>query len=92
MANKKKSAPIVPILVAIIIVLVGVFIGPKVVHECADCGETFFGAGYEPSKVIEFFEGNDDEESVICEKCAEEQHALALAMGDELDDFKKEIF
>lgn len=91
MAKKKKSIPIVPILVAIIIVLVGVFVGPKVVHECADCGETFFGAGYEPSKVIEFFE-NGDEDDVICEKCAEEQHALAIAMGDELDDFKKDIF
>ncbi len=91
MAKKKKSIPIVPILVAIIIVLVGVFVGPKVVHECADCGETFFGAGYEPSKVIEFLE-NGDEDDVICEKCAEEQHALAIAMGDELDDFKKDIF
>ena len=93
MAKKKKNSnPIVLILVLIIVVLIGVFVGPKVIHECSDCGETFFGAGYEPSKVVEFLEGKDDEENVICETCAEEQHSLAIAMGDELEDFKKEIF
>lgn len=93
MAKKKKSFPIVPVLVLIIVVLVGVFVGPKVIHECAECGETILGAGYEPSKVIEFLEGNDEDDNVICEKCAEEHHALELAVGGKtLEDFKREIF
>ncbi|MBQ2963368.1 MAG: hypothetical protein IJE14_01775 [Clostridia bacterium] len=92
MAKKKKSFPIVPVLVLVIVVLVGAFVGPKVVHECADCGETFFGAGYEPSEVIEFLEGSKGDDNVICEECAEEQHAIELALGKTLEDFKLDIF
>lgn len=92
MAKKKKNNPIVLILVLIIVVLIGVFVGPKVVHECADCGETFFGAGYEPSQLNEWID-DTYEDAVICEDCAEEQHSLELALGNKtLEDFKLEIF
>lgn len=94
MAKKRKknnSSAIIAVLVVIIIALVGVFVGPKVIHECADCGETIFGAGYEPNAIVEALE-DSEEEMVICESCAEEQHAAALAFGDTLEDFEREIF
>ena len=32
-----------------------------------------------------------DEEMIICEDCAMEQHALSLAMGKSLDEFKRDF-
>lgn len=96
MAKKRKKKNnnniIIAVLVAVIVILVAVFIGPKVVHECADCGETIIGAGYEPGKLVEMLD-DSEEEMIICEACAEEQHALELAIGNKtLEDFEREIF
>jgi phenylalanyl-tRNA synthetase beta chain len=36
---------------------------------------------------------DSEEEMIICEACAEEQHALELAIGNKtLEDFEREIF
>ena len=78
----KKVLPIV--LVAVIVILGFVFV-PKLTHTCSDCGEFFVGTGYEPNVLEDMMA---DEEMIICEDCAMQQHALALAMGKSLDEFK----
>lgn len=81
----KKVLPIV--LVAVIVILGFVFV-PKLTHTCSDCGEFFVGTGYEPNALEDMM---SDEELIICEDCAMEQHALSLAMGKSLDEFKRDF-
>ena len=81
----KKVLPIV--LVAVIVILGFVFV-PKVTHTCSDCGEFFVGTGYEPNALEDLMA---DEEMIICEDCATEQHALSIAMGKSLEDFKRDF-
>ena len=33
-----------------------------------------------------------DDEQIICEECAEKQHAISLALGKTLDEYKKDLF
>ena len=61
---------------------------PKLTHTCSDCGEFFVGTGYEPNALEDMM---SDEELIICEDCAMEQHALSLAMGKSLDEFKRDF-
>ena len=81
---------LLPVIVVALIVIIGVVVGPKVIQTCDACDETFFGAGYEPGAVNEFFSG--DELEVVCEDCAMEQHAVEIAFGKSLDEFKRDIF
>lgn len=80
----KKVVPIV----VVVVILLAVFV-PRLVHECDSCGETFVGTGYEPNIVSELL---TDEDQVICEECAELQHALSILAGKSLDDFKRGLF
>ena len=57
--------------------------------QCDDCGEFFIGTGYEPNVLSDLL---SDEEQIICKDCAVEQHALSIALGQELDSFKRELF
>ena len=79
---------IIPLILVVVIVVFGVIYGPKLIHKCDDCGETFFGTGYEPNIVSDIL---SEEEQIICESCAEEQHAAAIAFGKSLEDFKREL-
>lgn len=96
MAKKKKKSslaiPVAVIVVAIIAVLAFIFV-PKLVNECDNCGETFVGTGYEPSVLsdaVEMFGGEGEE--IICESCAEDEHALAILAGHTLDEYKLPLF
>lgn len=80
---------IISLAVIVVIVIVGIVFVPKVVHTCDDCEKFFLGAGYEPSIVEDLL---SSEEQIICKKCAEEQHALSIAMGKSVDDFKRDLF
>ncbi|MDY5948984.1 MAG: hypothetical protein SPJ42_07095 [Oscillospiraceae bacterium] len=80
---------IISLVVVAVIVIAGVVFIPKVTHTCDDCGKFFIGAGYEPNVVEDLI---SDEEQVICKDCAEEQHAISIAMGKSLDNYKREIF
>ena len=80
---------IISLVVVAVIVIAGVVFIPKVTHTCDDCGKFFIGAGYEPNVVEDLI---SDEEQVICNDCAEEQHAISIAMGKSLDNYKREIF
>ena len=80
---------IISLVVLVAVVVAGIVFIPKVVHTCDDCGKVFVGAGYEPNIVDDLL---SEDEQIICKKCAEEQHALAIAVGKSLDDFKRDLF
>lgn len=71
------------------VIAAGVVFVPKLVHKCDSCEETFFGAGYEPSAVVDLLSG---EEGIICKECAEKQHVLEIGLGKSVEDFKKDLF
>ena len=76
-----------------VLVMVLVFacarVAPKVVHKCDDCGNYFVGAGYEANVVEDML---TDEEQIICKECAEKQHAVAIALGKSVEDYKRDLF
>ena len=93
---KKKNSPvgiIGVVSVLVIVAVLGVVFVPRLVHTCDNCEKTFVGTGYEPSIISNALEfvGAEHEE-IICETCAEEEHALALLAGKTLEDFKLPLF
>lgn len=79
----------ISLIIAIVVIVAGIVFVPKLVHTCDDCEKLFIGAGYEPNIVEDLL---SSKEQIICKKCAKEQHALAIAMGKSLDDFKRDLF
>lgn len=80
---------IISIVLVIAVVIAGIVFVPKLTHTCSDCEEFFVGAGYEPNVINDML---SDETQIICEECAEKQHAIELALGKSLDDFKLDVF
>ena len=80
---------IISLVVVVAIIVAGIIFVPKIAHTCDDCEKFFLGAGYEPNIVEDFL---SSEGQIICKKCAEKQHALSIAMGKSLDDFKRDLF
>lgn len=80
---------IISIVAVIVIIVAGVIFVPKLVHKCDDCGKTFVGAGYEANVVSELM---SDDEKILCKDCAKDNHAVEIALGKSLDDFKRPIF
>lgn len=80
---------IISLVVVVAIVAAGIIFIPKIVHTCDDCEKLFIGAGYEPNIVADFL---SEEEQIICKECAETQHALSIAMGMSLEEFKRDVF
>ncbi len=90
MAKRKSKKVSVPaVIVIVLIVALGVFFGPKLVHKCDDCGKIFIGTGYTPNAVENIV--NSDQE-IICKECAEKQHAVAGFFGGDLDDYRRGLF
>lgn len=80
---------IISLVVVVAIIVAGIIFVPKIAHTCDDCEKFFLGAGYEPNIVEDLL---SSEEQIICKKCAEKQHALSIAMGKSIDDFKRDLF
>ena len=80
---------IISLVVVVAIIVAGIIFVPKIAHTCDDCEKFFLGAGYEPNIVEDLL---SSEEQIICKKCAEKQHALSIAMGKSIDDFKRNLF
>ena len=80
---------IISLVVVVAIIGAGILFVPKIAHTCDDCEKFFLGAGYEPNIVEDLL---SSEEQIICKKCAEKQHAISIAMGKSLDDFKRDLF
>lgn len=80
---------IISLVVVVAIAAVAIFVGSNLIHRCDDCEKIFFGAGYEPNIIEDFV---SEEEQIICKDCAENQHAVSVALGMSLDEFKREAF
>lgn len=84
-----KMKKIISLAVIAVIVVLGIIFIPRLAHTCNACDEFFIGTGYEPNIISDIL---SDEEQIICKDCAEEQHALAIALGQSLDEFKRDLF
>ncbi len=80
---------IVSLVLIAAIVIAGIVFVPKIMHTCDGCEKFFLGVGYEPNIVEDLL---SDKEQIICKKCAKEQHALSIAAGKSVDDFKRDLF
>ena len=80
---------LIALAVVVVVVVAAIVFVPKVVHTCDSCDTLIFGAGYEPSLVESLLSSED---KVVCRDCAEEQHALEIALGASVEDYKRELF
>ncbi len=80
---------ITTVLSVAIVLLACLIVGAKLLHTCSDCGDFFVGTGYEPGIIAETFV---KETGVICKYCAEKQHALEIALGKTVEDFRIGLF
>ena len=81
------------ILVAAILVGLAVVFGPRLLHSCDNCGDFFVGTGYYTniiSSTLADLTGGEDK--VLCVDCAAKDHALAIAAGQSIEDFKRPLF
>lgn len=79
----------ITLLLVVAIIIAGIIFIPKITHTCDDCEKFFIGAGYEPNAVEDLI---SDTEQIICKECAEKQHALAIAVGKSVEDYKRDLF
>lgn len=77
------------IAVAVVVLVSGIIFVPRLVHKCDDCGDIFIGTGYKANVVSDLF---SKDEQIICKECAETQHALSIALGKSVEDFKRGLF
>ncbi len=77
------------LLILVVIVVLGIVFVPRLVHKCDSCGDWIIGTGYEPAALVELV---DSEQEVICKDCAETQHAIEVALGSSVSDFKRPLF
>ena len=90
--NQEREKEIMKKVISIIVVAVivaGIVFVPRLVHKCSSCEQTFFGTGYKANVVADLV---SDEEQIICKDCAETQHALEIAVGKQLKDYKRPLF
>lgn len=73
--KKKKSSgvPVTTVIILVVVVALGIIFGPKLIHKCDHCGDTFVGVGYMPDPVLH------SDEAVICEDCAKDEHFAFVA-------------
>lgn len=74
------------IVLTVVILAIVIFLALRLVNSCSDCEKTFFGLGYEGNAIDNAV---DEEEQILCERCAERHHALSLFAGKELDEYKR---
>lgn len=80
------------LVVAIVVGACAVF-GPRLLHDCDNCGKFFVGTGYYTniiSSTLANLTGGEDK--IICGDCAARDHALALAAGQSIEEFKRPLF
>ncbi len=77
-------------IVLVICLIAGVaFLGFKLVNKCDNCGKIFVGTGYEANVISDALSKND---KILCKACAEKSHALELAVGKSLSDYRRGLF
>ncbi len=84
---------IISLVVIAAIVCGAIYFVPKLVHKCDKCDALIIGTGYEANIVSNALSDlGGKERKIICKNCAEKEHALGLATGKTLDDFKIPLF
>ena len=87
---KKQIARI--LFAAIVVAALVVFI-PKLTHTCDNCDKFFVGTGYTANKVSDLITSlTGQEDKILCKDCAAKEHALAIATGKSLKDFRRPLF
>ena len=84
---------ITSVVVALIVVAALIVFVPRLAHTCDNCGSFFVGTGYRAnvvSNAITSITGQEDK--ILCKDCASKEHALAIATGKSLKDFKRPLF
>ena len=90
---KKPVKMIVSVLVLVAVIAAAVIFVPKVLHSCDNCGDTFLGGGYYANVVSNTLTSlSGQEDKILCKDCAAKEHALAIAAGKSLEDFKRPMF
>ena len=90
--RRKKKMPSVPLPAVILLMLLSgalVFFAPRLVHKCDSCGRVFVGTGYRPNAVVDAV---NEDELILCESCAEKQHAVSGFFGGDLKDYQRKLF
>ena len=76
-----------------IIVGVCAVLGPRLLHHCDNCGDFFVGTGYYTNIISSTLAGlTGGEDKIICADCAARDHALAIAAGQSIQEFKRPLF
>lgn len=93
MAKGQAARWLVTAVVVILVAGVLVVLVPRLTHHCDNCDTFFFGTGYyanDVSNVVTSLTGQEDK--ILCEECATQEHALAIAFGKTVDEFKRPLF
>ena len=81
------------LILAAIVVAALVFFAPKLTHTCDNCDDFFVGTGYTANKVSDIITSiTGQEDKILCKDCASKEHALAIATGKSLKDFRIPLF
>ena len=86
-----KAAAVVVVIA--LVVSLGVVFCPRLIHRCDNCDKLILGTGYYAnvvSNAIGSLTGNA--EKILCRDCAAREHAIAIAAGKSLSDFKRPLF
>lgn len=90
---RKTTRLISTLIVLALLAAVAVIFVPRLTHTCDNCASFFVGTGYTAnvvSNAISSISGED--EKILCKDCAAKEHALAIATGKSLNDFKRPLF
>lgn len=79
---------VIKILVSISLIICLATYAIQLVHTCTECKKIFIGTGYKANIISDMV---NSEEVILCEKCAEEQHALSALLGKSLSDYKMDM-
>lgn len=84
---------IAAVLALALLIAAAVVLLPRVINTCDNCDETFFGTGYEANVVSNALtQLSGQEDKILCKDCAAKEHALSIAAGKSLSDFKRPLF
>ena len=90
---RSPAKGIMAVIAAVLVIALLVFFLPKLTHVCDNCGDFILGTGYTAnavSNVLTSLGGQEDK--ILCRECAAKEHALAIAAGKSLEDFKRPLF
>ena len=93
MVNGQATRWLITAVVVIAVVALLIVFVPRLTHNCDNCDTFFIGTGYHAngvSNAVTSITGQEDK--ILCEECAAQEHALSIAFGKTLDEFKRPLF